>query len=337
MTSLLEIFFLISLIWASTIVTVAENKEKHSRSTIWLILVKDFWNNLFKSWKQQKFCLNSLFSLSLKNKSPICAYFVSLYRVCGFAKCLWLKLVKLLLPLVHDYPLLVDPRSLCDTAKELDVIFPVTCTAAEERKQVAALLCLHIYTLKLEQQRRLRDFTSGVDASVDLHLWVWGHHAGPPGVGTHLGPHQISYYKLLTEACLLDHWWMMDLRNLNMNKSLLCFQNVYYKPQQLICDDFKLLWWVNMSSCLRCLWFGFNNGLRRLLCLHRRCFFWRRLDVGVLCLACGTWLCLARVQALFLSLQQQSCTLFPLLLLPLMSALRLSGLVLLRLFLKTGK
>lgn len=140
--------FLISLIWASTIVTVAENKEKHSRSTIWLILVKDFWNDRFKSRKQQKFCLNSLFSLSLKNKSPICAYFVSLYRVCGFAKCLWLKLVKLLLPLVHDYPLLVDPRSLCDTAKELDVIFPVTCTAAEERKQVAALLCLHIYTLK---------------------------------------------------------------------------------------------------------------------------------------------------------------------------------------------
>lgn len=140
--------FLISLIWASTIVTVAENKEKHSRSTIWLILVKDFWNDHFKSRKQQKFCLNSLFSLSLKNKSPICAYFVSLYRVCGFAKCLWLKLVKLLLPLVHDYPLLVDPRSLCDTAKELDVIFPVTCTAAEERKQVAALLCLHIYTLK---------------------------------------------------------------------------------------------------------------------------------------------------------------------------------------------
>lgn len=140
--------FLISLIWASTIVTVAENKEKHSRSTIWLILVKDFWNDHFKSRKQQKFCLNSLFSLSLKNKSPICAYFVSLYRVCGFAKCLWLKLVKLLLPLVHDYPLLVDPRSLCDTAKELDVIFPVTCTAAEERKQVTALLCLHIYTLK---------------------------------------------------------------------------------------------------------------------------------------------------------------------------------------------
>lgn len=47
--------------------------------------------------------------------------------------------------------------------------------------------------------------TSGVDASVDLHLRVRGDHAGPPGVGAHLGPHQVSYHKLLTEARLLDH------------------------------------------------------------------------------------------------------------------------------------
>lgn len=84
-----------------------------------------------------------------------------------------------------------------------------------ERKQIQTVLrctCVH---------------TSGVDASVDLHLRVRGDHAGPPGVGAHLGPHQISDHKLLTEARLLDHWWMMDLRNLNMNmnESLVCFQN----------------------------------------------------------------------------------------------------------------
>lgn len=128
---------------------------------------------------------------------------------------------------------------------------------------------------------------------------------------------------------------MMDLRNLNRNKSLLSFLHTNcLLHTTAMCED---LLSEQASSCLRRLWFSFDNGLRRLLCLGRRCFFWRGLDVGVLCLVRGTWLCLARVQALFLGLQQQSCTLFPLLLLPLMSALRLNGFALLRLFLKMRK
>lgn len=93
-----------------------------------------------------------------------------------------------------------------------------------------------------------------------------------------------------------------------------------------------------LCSCLRRLWFSFDNGLLRLLCLGWRCFCRQGLDVDVFCLACGTChLCLALVQALFLDLELQPCALFPLLLLPLMSALHLSGLALLRLLLKIRK
>lgn len=67
------------------------------------------------------------------------SYFVFLYRVGGLAQRLSLKLVKLLLPLVHDYSLLVDPRSLSDAAKELDVILPVTCTQAEREDKLWCL------------------------------------------------------------------------------------------------------------------------------------------------------------------------------------------------------
>lgn len=70
-----------------------------------------------------------------------------------------------------------------------------------ERKTSSGVYVLtHAYVCERKQAH-----TSGVDASVDLHLWVRGDHAGPPGVGAHLGPHQISYHKLLTEARLLDH------------------------------------------------------------------------------------------------------------------------------------
>lgn len=89
-----------------------------------------------------------------------------------------------------------------------------------------------------------------------------------------------------------------------------------------------------LCSCLWCLWFSFDNRLLRLLWLHWGWFYWLGLDVDVLRLARGTCLCLALLQALFLDLQLQPRTLFPLLLLPLMSALYLSGLVLLRLLLK---
>ena len=92
-----------------------------------------------------------------------------------------------------------------------------------------------------------------------------------------------------------------------------------------------------LSSCLWRLWFGFDDGLLGFLCRGRGCLSQLRLDVGVLRLTRDTCLCLDLVQALFLELQLQSCTLFPLLLLPLMSALHRSGLVLLRILLKTEK
>lgn len=52
-----------------------------------------------------------------------------LHRVRGLAQRLGLKVIELLLPLVYEYPLLVDPRSFSNAAKELDVILPVTCRA----------------------------------------------------------------------------------------------------------------------------------------------------------------------------------------------------------------
>ena len=56
--------------------------------------------------------------------------------------------------------------------------------------------------------------TSGVDACVYFHLGIRGDHAGPPGVGAHLGPDQIPNDKLLTEPGFLNHRGMMDLWNL---------------------------------------------------------------------------------------------------------------------------
>lgn len=140
-------------------------------------------------------------------------YFVFFYRVCGLAQRLSLQLIKLLLPLVHDYPLLMDPRSLSNATKELDVILPVTCTDTETGKQAVVFMSLHLYNCdenRLIQSAKSDSWcvcahTSGVYASVDLHLRVRGNHAGPPRVGSHFGPHQISYHKLLTEARLLDH------------------------------------------------------------------------------------------------------------------------------------
>lgn len=56
-----------------------------------------------------------------------CIYFLLLYWVCGLAQSLSLKFFKLLLPMVHNNPLLMDPSTFRYTAKELDVILPVTC------------------------------------------------------------------------------------------------------------------------------------------------------------------------------------------------------------------
>lgn len=46
--------------------------------------------------------------------------------------------------------------------------------------------------------------TSSVDARVDLDLRVAGHHAGPPGVRAHLGPHQVADLVLLAAARASD-------------------------------------------------------------------------------------------------------------------------------------
>lgn len=89
-------------------------------------------------------------------------------------------------------------------------------------------------------------------------------------------------------------------------------------------------------SRFRRLWFSFDNGLLRLLRLCWGRFYRLGLDVDFLSGACGHGLRLALVSAhsLLLDLRLQPRTLFPLLLLPLMPALHLSGLALLGLLLK---
>lgn len=56
-------------------------------------------------------------------------YFVFFDSVCGLAQRVRLELIKLLLALVYNDSLLVDPRSLCYAAKKLDVVLSVTCDA----------------------------------------------------------------------------------------------------------------------------------------------------------------------------------------------------------------
>lgn len=123
---------------------------------------------------------------------------------------------------------------------------------------------------------------------------------------------------------------MMDLWNLKMNMYIrqVCLLQSAVIGVQSIQTAMET---KQSCSCLRRLWLCFDNGLLRVLRLGWGCFYRLGLDVDVLCLARGTCLCLAVVQAQFLDLQLQPRTLFPLLLLPLMSALHLSSLVLLRL------
>lgn len=80
-----------------------------------------------------------------------------LYRVRGLAESLSLKLIKLLLPLVHDYPLLMDPRSLSDATEELDVILSVTCTEAVTGKQAVVFLSFHVHTFVKEKRRECEE------------------------------------------------------------------------------------------------------------------------------------------------------------------------------------
>lgn len=141
-----------------------------------------------------------------------------LHGVCCLAQCLCLKLFKLLLSLIYDYSLFVDPSSLSNTTKELDVILSVTCTHTKKRTTHIGYLTSRVHTYgTLKGMLHECFYTSGVYTSVDLHLWVRRDHAGPPWIGSHFGPHQISNYKLLTEARLLNYGLMMNLWNLEPN------------------------------------------------------------------------------------------------------------------------
>lgn len=55
----------------------------------------------------------------------LCPYFVFFYRIGGLSQGLSLKVVKLLFPLINNNSFLVNPRSLCNASKELDMVFSV--------------------------------------------------------------------------------------------------------------------------------------------------------------------------------------------------------------------
>lgn len=111
----------------------------------------------------------------------------------------------MLLSMICDDPLLVDPGSLSDTAKELDMVFSVTCAAKQEHGNSGSKVFRDWSQIMSRFRKVQTPVTSGIDACVDLHLWVRGDHAGPPGVGAHLRPNKISNHKLLAEARLLDY------------------------------------------------------------------------------------------------------------------------------------
>lgn len=72
------------------------------------------------------------------------------HRISGLAQGLSLKLIKLLFPLIHNNSFLMDPRSLSNAAKELDMVFPV---AYNERK-----LCsdVQIFTVLCQYKKKCR-------------------------------------------------------------------------------------------------------------------------------------------------------------------------------------
>lgn len=109
---------------------------------------------------------------------------MSLYRVCGLAQSLRLKLIKLLLPLVHDNPLLMDPRSLSNAAKELDVILPVTCTATEKVRNTSCGVYVLIHSYTFVQSKSVKGvlFFFVFSMAVFPYLWCWCE-CGPSSVG----------------------------------------------------------------------------------------------------------------------------------------------------------
>lgn len=71
--------------------------------------------------------------------SFLSTYFLFLDRVRCLAQCFRLKLFKLLLSLIHDYSLFVDPGSLSNTTEELDMVLSVTYTQTHTHKKRTTL------------------------------------------------------------------------------------------------------------------------------------------------------------------------------------------------------
>lgn len=110
---------------------VKKNKTKKTCSSS-LVLIEPGWlKALF---------LNCNLKQTIVSLSP---YFVFFHRISGLAQGLSLQLVKLLLPLIHNDSFLVDPRSLSNATKELDVVFPVTYNERKSSSsvQISIVLC----------------------------------------------------------------------------------------------------------------------------------------------------------------------------------------------------
>ena len=85
-------------------------------------------------------------------------------------------------------------------------------------------------------------FTSGVDACVDVHLGVTGDHAGPPGVGTHFGPHQVPHLVVLIATCTCYHCrvLLLDLQYRRERKHIHSINNRQSCPTpKTLSVDFK--------------------------------------------------------------------------------------------------
>ena len=144
---------------------------KH-KSLVKIMIHHDYRNlRILSIWKKNNVIFLSLYIVPVWQH--FChTYFVFLYRVCGLAQSLSLKVIILLLSLVHDDPLLMDPRSLSNTTKELDVILPVTCTKTEKEKQAAAILSLHFHIFVEEKQVDSERYEQCL-VHERSYLWCW--------------------------------------------------------------------------------------------------------------------------------------------------------------------
>lgn len=99
-------------------------------------------------------------------------YFLFFHRVCCLAQCLRLKLFKLLLSLIYNYSLFMDPSSLSNTTEELDVILSVTCTHAKKGPPIAIIWPLNF----------IHRYIKRTALWMSLYLWCL-YECGPSSVG----------------------------------------------------------------------------------------------------------------------------------------------------------